>query len=196
MTTQANPDVFGWRWGGDDLDVNSQTFLAADEVSFEIPSADRDDTTFYLRIGIENDGEMDSTQPWTIQAENFTDDPAVWVTVTTTSTIVQIRAGQEADATAVTTHDIVGGAGSDVNGEFDDGDGSIATDIAALSNADMVWAIAFQSAQLGGGETVNFRARSGNTVITDDTAGITCTIEASAGPAKAVFGYHQFMMTS
>ena len=62
MTTAANPDVFGWRWGGDDVDVNSQTFLAADEASFEIPLADRDSTTFYLRTGIENDGEMDTNQ--------------------------------------------------------------------------------------------------------------------------------------
>lgn len=181
MTTVANSDVFGWRWGSDVADVNSQSYLAGDEVSLEISQAALDDTTFYLRIGIENDGDMDSTGAWTIQVENFTDDPGTWTTVTTSSVDVQIRAGQEDDATAVTTHDIVGGAGSDVNGEFDDGDGSIDSNILGGENADLVWAIAFQSADFGsGGQTVNFRVRSGMSVISDDTAGVTCTIESAS----------------
>ena len=140
---------------------------------------------------------MTFTAGCTLQVET-PGSPGTWNAVTTSSSYVRVAAGAATDADAITASQVGAGSGSIVNGEYDEGDGACTTNLAGLSHNNYAFSVQFRSADLSGGETVNLRLiETGGSPMTNDSPGtISATIETPSGPAKAVFGYHQSMITS
>jgi hypothetical protein len=197
MSTPANPDVFAWRWGDDAADANTPDWdldggTTVLNTTYEVNTTELD-TPIFLYVGIENDGEKNEDGDFDLTANI---DGAGPVAVTTSSNGVRVASGADTDGDAITSSNVGTGAGSYENGTYDDGDGTIATNLTAANYTNHVFCIQFLSANLSGGESIDFAVRAGGTDCTNDSgATINVTIESS-GPAKAVFGYHQAMITS
>ncbi len=189
MSTDANPDVYGFRWGSDVTDANTPSFLEVMDASREILQSDLDATVFFIYVGIENDGDMSASSAFHLQHDSGS---AAWVNVTTTSTFVRTIAGQDADLDAITglPSGFNAGAGTFTNGEYSDATAS-ETDVNVGGGlySVHVYSIEFQSADLSGGETVEFRLTHGGVAMTNDVVP-TCTIEA-AGSALLMPPFYQ-----
>lgn len=179
MTMPTNVDVYGWRWGSDVSDANSPSFLAGAEASYEVPQASLD-TALFLYIGIENDGGS-VTENYQLQCDV---DAAGYGDVNASSSNVRSAAGADTDGDAITglPSGFTAGVGTFENGQYEEGDGLASSQsVSEAFYTVLVFAIQFRSADLSGGESINFRlSGSSSGVLTLDVTP-NATIEAAAG---------------
>jgi len=172
-------DQFHYRWYDDDnTDVDATTGLAAEDNTYEVPAADLG-TSHHLRIKLGNSGAKVANAARTLQ---YNVDGAGWNTVTTTSSNVRMIAGQPTDADA--TAELLGtSARTFTAGEYDDADGSTTHNIQPGEDTEDVWSIEFRSADLSGGESIDFRVLyEGATTIMTYTVTPNATIATLPSP--------------
>lgn len=173
MSTPANADVYAWQWYPDSANVNSPgTALESVNTSHEFAQGDLD-SPFFLYFGVENDGDMTFTAGAQLQYED-PNNPGTWNDVNATSSYVRIAAGAATDADLITGSQVGAGAGSFSNGEYDEGDGATSTNVGGGSYTNYAYAIQFRSADITGGESINFRlVETGTTTVLTNDSGAT-----------------------
>ena len=174
-----------WRWYDDDnTDADATTALAAEDTTYEIPTASLD-SSIHLRVGYSNTGGGPSTDTFTIA---YKVDAGSWETIDNSlgdSLPVKMKPGQPTMPDP-TSQRLTAGTGTWDSGVYIEptANGSVA-DLAAGDFTEDVYSIQFRSAYLSGGESIEFRIQSLTSDLDVINQTIVCTIESSGTPATA-----------
>jgi len=147
-----------WKWyDDDDTDPDLTTALSTEDLTYEVPLADRD-TSHHLRITYSNTGGMQASGDFTLQSNT---DGGGFQDVDASSTNVRLIAGMPDDDDACDVQRLASGTGGFQFGKYEDSGGAITK---TLSNGDFqesVYSVEFRSADLSGGESITFRMQTG-----------------------------------
>lgn len=177
MSNPAFTEQRHYQFQSDSSNVNdSGTLLGSEDTANTADIAL--DGVFFLRIKIVNTGDMNATDPLTLQYEK--NDTGGFVTVTTTSSNVRVAAGQETDAAAVTEL-LTNDGGSYSNGDYDDVDGSNDANVPGGNEVEFVWSITCRSAEMSVSDTLDFQVLQNGSVLDEYDVTPECTVVAAAG---------------
>lgn len=182
----APADIFqeAFRWRDDDGDEAGATFLQAQNVNHTIGTGDLD-ANIRLRFGMANTGGTAETDLWQLEAQingsgGFTDVDDVSTNGARSSASANVGEGD------ATTAQLTGLSGSFVAGGIDETDGSESFTVGAAEHTEEEFVFQPRSAELSGGDFIDFRLRivAGTTVTYTNTPRLT--ISAAAGPAAGL----------
>lgn len=179
-------DMFqeAFRWRDDDGDEAGATFLQAQNVDHTIGTGDLD-ANIRLRFGMANTGGTAETDLWQLEAQingsgGFSDVDDV------STNGARSSASAEVAETDPTTSQLTGLSGSFVAGGIDETDGSESFTVGAGEHTEEEFVFQPRSAELSGGDFIDFRLRivAGTTVTYTNTPRLT--ISAAAGPSPGL----------
>ena len=175
-----NAHVAYYRWADDDnVAHESTTFLAAEDTQYEVQIAELD-TGFYLVCKMFNDG-VGSDEP-DFQLE-YNVDGGGWNDVDATSSNVRAFNGQDSDFASGVPERLSDPGGAYQNSKVTE-QGIVNLNIGSNFQFEFYYCVEFRSADLSGGESIQFRITQDDVAITHDSDPVA-TIESTVP-----FPYH------
>lgn len=171
-----------YRWYADDSsDVDATTALANEDTTYEI----NDLGSHHLRVKIHNIGSMGSTANLKLQ---YNVDGNGWNDVNASSSNVRTIAGLPTEADPVSER-LTTDAHTYEDGVYDDVDGFVQMTSPVDIDKEHVYSIEFRSADLSGGESIDFRLTStGGSLLEQYLETPNCTIGTLADPPVTAVG--------
>ncbi len=183
MSTDANPTVRHYRFCTPITGAahEAYTLVGSEDTSFEITL----DTDYCIIIKTGNDGDMSASGDYQVQID--IDGAASWNDVNATSSNVRSTASGDTDGATSTTERLGTSAETFTNSVLDEVDGLIGTNLGGHIEDEFYFAINFRSAELSGGESIEFRLTTGGSTFTHNV-----TLTATVAVPPSVFPYASF----
>jgi hypothetical protein len=185
ISTEAIDQV-AYRFFEDDGDIDSATPI--DSENTDIPRYTGTSERVRLRFAIEENGGSDPASQlfWLYYNKNSEG----WNRVQSASSVARTTDGTPSDGTTIlaANHRLTGGAGTAINGQYDESDGSLTIDLGANTHTELEYCFYIIDADVAHGDTIQFRVEPQTTTNNSWTQVPTLTVskKQSAKPAKLV----------
>lgn len=187
MSSPANPTVRHYRFCGPITGAAHEAYvlLGTEDVSFELDL----DTDYCIIVKVGNDGDMSAQGVFQLEVEV---DGGGFNPVDDVSSNIRSTDSGDVDQAISTTERLGTSAETFINSVLDEVDGATRTNVGAGEEYEFYFAFNVRSAELSGGESLEFRLLTGGATFTH-TVTLNATIAAGAqGPISAspamVFG--------
>ncbi len=174
MSSAANPSVRHYRFCTPITGAAHEAYalVGSEDTSFEITL----DTDYCIILKVGNTGDMSSAGDFQLQ---YNVDGAGWNDVNATSSNVRSAASGDTEDATSTTERLGTSAETFQTSVLDEVEGLIGTNLGGHDEYEFYFAINFRSAELGGGESIEFRLLTGGSTFTHSVTP-TATVPAGA----------------
>ena len=181
MSASANPTVRHYRFCGPITGAAHEAYvlLGTEDVSFELEL----DTDYCIIIKVGNDGDMTAGGTWQLQVE--IDGAGGFADVNAASSNFRSTDSGDVDAATSATERLGTSAETFSNSELEEVDGAIGTNVGGGTEYAFYFAFNVRSAELSGGESVEFRLTTGGATFTHNIALDATVASADVGAITA-----------